>query len=739
MKMGESDLTASALLRHQVWESFCRRSNFIEAIKANMDFYAGKQWGNDSNNDNLPRVEVNIIQPIVKNKASKLAGAKCHLTFTASEEGYDCKQLQEFDEAVLKMLNHEVFTYEAYVNAEKNGIEITYVNWDAQHETYGGLYQGGICEWHIDPLCFAVSNPLEQDVQKQEWVMNWAYVPLRQVLAILKEQGYSEEVFESKKSDLEKEAAGGVSKLDQYNGRRNELNEKTLTVYYRYMRFAGEVCYTIESETVSLSKYPIPMSTFVSEGMASKYQKEFEKAKKEGMDEYAFIQDYESDFEDSIAELQRKRNSLKKHRESQRKFYLYPFAIFVPIPTGTGILGYSVCTGLRKIQKTINFLWSNQMKAVENNSYPQRVVSEGALGNQVWGTDPRQILVNYSRNPQDPGFRYLTPPPLSSDSINCAQALHTVAKEINNSSDVSMGQSSGGVDSGYAVQSLIQQANTPLEQEQRIAWKYQKDLARIRIMFYQHYLNEAYYVTEFSPAEYEQEEESRTKIMMAVNSPDYGTEGYMGNMFMPDGKTIIPAEFLKKRYQKTTPKTINHVFNGEALWGIDFNVIIESKQGLIDTEASEQQTIDAMILNGGISKLSVDQIEMYLSVSPSISEKTKEDLKIYLRKMRSSQIQQLLQQNQALQAQLAQMQQALQMTQAQSKEMQRQFQQSMNAANRVNSLAMADNNRLRGERRQATYGPISEAGTQMSQNNYEEGIKHSNSARGIPTTDSQLG
>lgn len=79
------------------------------------------------------------------------------------------------------------------------------------------------------------------------------------------------------------------------------------------------------------------------------------------------------------------------------------------------------------------------------------------------------------------------------------------------------------------------------------------------------------------------------------------------------------------------------------------------------------------------------------------------------------------------------------MTQAQSKEMQRQFQQSMNAANRVNSLAMADNNRLRGERRQATSGPISEAGTQMSQNAYEEGIKHSNAARGIPTNESQLG
>ena len=699
--MAGNDKTTSALLRHQVWESFCRRSNIIKAIQADIDFYAGKQWGEDNNEDNLPRVTVNIIQPIVKNKASKLAGAKCYLTFTASEEGYDCKKLQEFDEAVLKSINHEVFTYEAYVNAEKTSTEITYVNWDSEHETYGGLYKGGICEWHIDPLCFAVANPLEQDVQKQEWVMNWVYIPLRQAKALLKEQGYSDEVYEDKAHQLDAEAAGDIHKLDEYNGKRNELNEKTLTVYYRYMRFNGEVCYTIETETVTISKYPIPLSTSVSEAMAKKYQDDFEKAKEEGKGEYEFIDDYAMDFQDNIVEIARERNSLEKHRKGQSRFYLYPFAVFVPIPTGTTFFGYSVVAGLRKIQKTINFLWSNQVKAVENNSYPQRIVDDDALGNQVWGTDPRQILVNYSRNPQKRGFYYLTPPALSSDSINCAQALHTVAKEINNSSDVSMGQSSGGVDSGYAVQSLIQQANTPLEQEQRIAWKYQKDLARIRIMFYQHYLNEAYYVTEFTQAEYEQEEEARMKLMLAVNSPSYGTPEYMGNMYMPDGKTLIPAEYLKKRYEKTTPRTINHVFKGEALWGIDFNVIIEAKQGLIDTEASEQQTIDAMILNGGISKLTVDQIEMYLSVSPSISEKTKQDLKIYLRKMKSSQIQQLLQQNQALQMQIQQLQQALQMTQAQSKEMQRQFQQSMTAANRVNSLAMADNNRLRSERRQA--------------------------------------
>ena len=156
--------TLNCRLYEDSWLPFARKADVIDTIKEDYDFYKGNQWLTE-NKDNEPRVTVNIVNQIVNNNASKIAGAPCHLSFASSDEDFDCIALKRFDDSVLKTIDHDVFSYNAYKNAYITGTEITYVNWDAEHETYGGFFSGGINETHIDPLHIAVENPRQPDIQ----------------------------------------------------------------------------------------------------------------------------------------------------------------------------------------------------------------------------------------------------------------------------------------------------------------------------------------------------------------------------------------------------------------------------------------------------------------------------------------------------------------------------------------------------------------------------------------------
>ena len=291
-----------------------------------------------------------------------------------------------------------------------------------------------------------------------------------------------------------------------------------------------------------------------------------------------------------------------------------------------------------------------------------------------------------------------------------------------------MGQVQGSDVSGCQCALQIKQANSPLEQEQRIAWKYQKDLARIRLMFYQHYLSEANYVTELSRGQQMSEEENRKALFVSASSPMYGQEGYRGNIYMPDGKTLIPSGMLLERFKKPTSRMRKQTFDGEKIWGLDFDVIIEAKQGLIDSQASEQQTLDNMILNGGIANLTPDKMKLYIMASSSISDATKEELMYYIEQINRSEITKLNQQNAALQEQLLKYQQALGLSEKYNAELSSQFKQSMRSANRVNALAMQDNTRLKQMASQAN--PINSSGNEMTAQQIAAGQQKSDNASG---------
>lgn len=725
--MSTIDKTLNARLHDDFWVQYQTRTNLVKSIKEDEKFYAGDQW-NGKNDSNMPRANLNIVAKGINLIASKLNGTPLYLSYAATDENVDCSKLRTFDESVCKMKNLDTFSYCAYVNGENTGTEITYVIWDDSSEDVGGFYSGGLAFEHISPLSIAVANPHQTDIQKQEWVMIWTDVSVRQLKLMLEEEDWSTSKFNNKTQALNDEAKRSLNKrLDETNESKDIINQTLLRVYLRFFRINGEVVYTCETDTVSIFKYPHPLSTAVRDNFAEETQKAYEKAVKDGQykDGFdSFVRDYDMDFEDTIVNMARKPNSLEKHRKLKRKFYLYPFAVFKPVPINNSFFGASKTKQMIPIQKAINHETSMVIKAAENNAYNKIFAKEGAIRQQITN-EPGQIIVDHSRNPNSWGIKMAESQPMPNDVATHTSFMINQAKEIYGFNDTLQGNITNQDASGYMLQQAIKEANTPLEQEQKLAWKYQKDLAKIRIMFYEHYLSEAYYTYEYTEGEYSEQEESRKAMLQAAMNPQYGQEGFGLNVYMPDGKTLIPAQELKERFSKPTSRISVNKFNAKTLWGVDFEIVIDAQQGLSDSKLSEAQSWDNMILNGGISKLTADQLQLYVKGNPSFSPAFKSEIGRYLKQLEKSQIQQLQMQLQQASQTIQQMQIQMQQQGMAYQEMQKNFKQSMDNANRVNRLAIADNDKLRGQLSQ---------GSPIAQNEVTEGEVKSNSARGISSS-----
>ena len=146
------------------------KHNIDNHIKQMQDFYHGLT-NYDTGGKNMFHIRMNIIDLMVRNKASRLNGTPLYLTFTADDNNADCTALRRFDEYNRDKLSLDVENFQSAINGLVNGTEIVFLRWDKDDTSYRGIYKGGLKMEHIDPRCFAVANPNILDVQNQEWVM----------------------------------------------------------------------------------------------------------------------------------------------------------------------------------------------------------------------------------------------------------------------------------------------------------------------------------------------------------------------------------------------------------------------------------------------------------------------------------------------------------------------------------------------------------------------------------------
>lgn len=700
MEENKKNQSMNALLHDRFWAQYQTKTDLVDSIREDDDFYNGRQWGEYDPADGFPRVTVNIIKKGVDLIASKVNGTPLYLSYSAfgyGGESKDCTRLAQFDEFVLKDLDDPTFGWQSCVNADVRGTEITYVRWDADDETIKGLYKGGLAYEHIDPRCFAVANPQLPNIQKQAWVMFWSDVPLGACKKMVDEEtGLSDREKERRKEFLVRD---DTSKKDDILLYKDSMNGSLIRVYTRFFRINGEVCYMCSTQTTDLFAYPKPLSTLIPEDYGKKAQEAYEKRlsdigswkNAEGY-EGELMPDLDIDYEDvTIGDYGRKANSDEDHRRLKERFSLYPFAVYTSKPISNSIFGFSMTKALIPAQKALNYCYSMVVQCAQNNAFSKIFAKDGALGNQEVTNEPGQIITDYSNDVNGWGIKLAESQPLPNDLTAFGGNFMDIIAKTYGFSDVMSGEISNQDLSGYAVQQMVKQNNTPIEQQQQLFWKYKKDLAKIRIMFYKHYVDEAYYSWDYTDGEVELNEKSR-RTLIAGSAQGLPIQHPDGTDYTPD-----ELEMLKKPVEKTHFSSIK----GKELWGNDYVISIDAQQGLVDSKLTEEQAFDNLIMNGGVANMDADTFEFVIKCDPAFSPKTRASMLTYARIKREGEIAQYQQQIAQLQQQLQAMQSQLGFQSNYNKNLQAEFESKIKAANRYTKNITDENSALKAQAMQS--------------------------------------
>lgn len=700
MEENKKNQSMNALLHDRFWAQYQTKTDLVDSIREDDDFYNGRQWGDYDPADGFPRVTVNIIKKGVDLIASKVNGTPLYLSYSAfgyGGESKDCTRLSQFDEFVLKDLDDPTFGWQSCVNADVRGTEITYVRWDADDETIKGLYKGGLAYEHIDPRCFAVANPQLPNIQKQAWVMFWSDVPLGACKKMVDEEaGLSDREKERRKEFLVRD---DTSKKDDILLYKDSMNGSLIRVYTRFFRINGEVCYMCSTQTTDLFAYPKPLSTLIPEDYGKKAQEAYEKKLSDigswkNADGYEgeLMPDLDIDYEDvTIGDYGRKANSDEDHRRLKERFSLYPFAVYTSKPISNSIFGFSMTKALIPAQKALNYCYSMVVQCAQNNAFSKIFAKDGALGNQEITNEPGQIITDYSNDVNGWGIKLAESQPLPNDLTAFGGNFMDIIAKTYGFSDVMSGEISNQDLSGYAVQQMVKQNNTPIEQQQQLFWKYKKDLAKIRIMFYKHYVDEAYYSWDYTDGEVELNEKSR-RTLIAGSAQGLPIQH-------PDGTDYTPDEL--EMLQKPVEKTHFSSIKGKELWGNDYVISIDAQQGLVDSKLTEEQAFDNLIMNGGVANMDADTFEFVIKCDPAFSPKTRASMLTYARIKREGEIAQYQQQIAQLQQQLQAMQSQLGFQSNYNRNLQAEFESKIKAANRYTKNITDENSALKAQAMQS--------------------------------------
>lgn len=697
MEERKKPITMSALLHDRLWAQYQSKTDLVGSIKEDDDFYNGEQWGDYDPYDGFPRVSVNMIKKGVDLIASKINGTPLYLSYSAfgmGGEPADCTRLSRFDEFALSQLDDQTFGWQSCVNGSVRGTEITYVRWDADDESVKGLYKGGLAYEHIDPRRIAFANPQLEDVQKQEWVMIWNDVPIKACKAMIDaEKGLSKQEKEARKARLRRDDA---TKRDDVLLYKDLMNSAVIRVYTRFFRIKGEVCFTCSTQSVELFAYPHPLSSLVPEDYAKAAQEDYEERLRDlgkwaDSDEYGgeLMPDLDIDYEDvTIGDYGHEPYDDRERKMRRERFSLYPFAVFRPKPIANSSFGFSLAKALIPAQKALNFCYSMVVQCAQNNAFTKIFVKDGALGNQEITNEPGQIITDFSNDINGWGIKLAESQPLPNDLTTFGNSFLDTISKTYGFSDVMSGEISNQDLSGYAVQQMVKQSNTPIEQQQQLFWKYKKDLAYIRVMFYKHYIGEAWYSWDKTDSELEMDERSRQSLVMG-----------MANGLTPrrkDGTALTEDEMRYIRDNKVE-KTHFESLKGEDMWGDEFVVSIDAQQGLVDSKLTEEQAFDNLVMNGGIANMDADTFEFVIKCNPAFSPKTRASMLTYAKLRREGEIAQYKQAIAQLQQQLQAMATQLGYQSDYNKNLQAEFSSKIKAANRYTRNVTDENERLKAQ------------------------------------------
>ena len=658
---GELQLTREYEL-WQAYESLKSAWNFDKYVEEAQAFYNGDQYASP-NYKNMPRLVMNIISFAENIKASKVVGTPRYYQFTSSKQNVDCLKLQRFDEYNQSKLNEKTEDFQSALNGFNNGTEIVLYRWDEDDTAYKGIYKGGLSLEHIDPRNFAVDNPSLSEIQNQKWIMYCS----DEDLSVVRRLCEGDEEMKNRIIPDDLQQGEDIARS----------NTRSVRVYTRMFKIGGEVFFVCATKEVPLFRHPHALSPRVNEILGRKLQESYEgKLKGEIDDSYENIPDFDIDGEDAmIPYVEKHLLSDEAYIAEKEKFSLYPVAVFVPFAINGKWFGRSDAKTMIPTQKGINFMLSMMLMCAQNNAYNKIFAKEGALMGQEITNEPGQVIVDHTKMANGWGIKMAESQPMPNGVIDFVSRLFDMTRVVGGFNDVMDGSISNQDISGWAIQQMIKQANTSIEQQQQIFWKFCKDKAAIRLMFYKFFVDQATFTYDLEDFEVQKQEDARMRLKGVQQARQRNGE----SLEVGDVDLSVP-----------TKKTRVEEISKDEIYGIDFDIAIDVLQGTNDSKLAESQMWDNLIAHGGIKNMDTEMLELYLEANPVITYRTKQILRSIVERQKTSENHQL---KAALEQATAKLQQCAAIIQQQgqqlaffneyNKNLTREFGAKINAANKT--------------------------------------------------------
>lgn len=627
----EKERKTTTYIKWELSENFKNTTHLLNEIRQCEDFYNGNQYQTPNKNNQL-RLQLNVCAYGVQTTASKLNGTPIYLTFTSQDFKLSSK-LSRFDDYNLKNMCHDQFRYRVCINAGHSGTAITHIVWDKDATKYKGIYKGGVREERVPIEDFAVANPYLEDLQSQKYIIQRNYLEIGQIYSLIdadndKECEYIKRLIQSENYD---QNGTFKNKSDAY------LFGDRAYVYFEYFRVNGEVFYIASTKRVNLFKYPHSLNPKINKN--SKILKDaYKKWARDDLKEDEI--DLDIDWENALLNtFDFKEQSDENYQEELHKFGLYPFAKYVPIPMNESFYGKPLVSELISSQKIINFFLTGIGKSLELTAFPKLIVKDRAVRQKITGR-PDEILYDYSKG-NGLGIGYLQPPAINSQTFTFVEYIQNAIAKYNGFNDILGGSITNQDISGYAYQLALKQSNSTIEQQQKLLWSYEIDLARIRLQYYRFYVDKEKFLLEITPEEIETNQNYKAKIEDSIKRNGKLTRS-------------LTNEQIEQIKNSDIPRTSLEEFDGEEYKNVEFDISVDAVQGVLDSAMQEAELWNTLLMNGNLQNIPTDNLALWLKSNPTVPPRIKDQIDNLLKQIESSKLTQITQENEMLKMQLQQ-------------------------------------------------------------------------------------
>lgn len=570
----------------------------IKGAKRSIDFYEGRQWLDIKTKLPFEKPTLNITQNMVDDKQASINSKIFKINYSVSGDEASTKNVTRFAEYQMKEMGQSKLERRGTKDGLLKGTFIWYYWWNEDKVGLNGETEGALEGTVVDLSNVAVSNPTEKDIQKQEYVI----IRSRQSVKSVKD------MCTTLKDDEKDKFIIPTNYIGVYTKDTEQTNEENTYVYLKFFRQNNEVYFVkctdeiIIQEAVSLN----PLTN-----MEAEIKKEKEDYEIDGINRG--MMDMPSEYTEN------------EMYENKLKATLVPVVFGSFIERDGCIFGVSFAEQIIPIQKVINQMVATTVLTAIKSPMPTVIVKEGALGtSSVDLSKAGGVIVDRSPQGTD-GIKVLNTGSVPTTHYELAQSLISLTKDVYRANDIlNDGRNISSGMSAMAIQQLTAIQEKPVAQWQEALSNAIEEEAKILEMFYKLFYRNKKYAYRMSDTEI---------LQTAVNEGQPVDHNALNNI---------------SNYQEG-------MFNGADYLDTPFNVIVDVGEGAKYSELMLTSTLETLFLNGVISKLSPEDLMMYVELIPDYVFPKKNEFKLLIQQKQNSINAQLMQQNEQLQMTLQQL------------------------------------------------------------------------------------